>query len=143
MRSGQTSGDPVDSAALQCQRFWLPRGVPANLGDDGFLVDPESDYAWNVGPAALPLEGLAEIPVLGLIGEPGMGKSTALDQEARRIASATEGSGDRLLWVDLAACGTDTLVCQEVSSAMNFDRGRTVTLGSSSSSTALIPALTM
>jgi hypothetical protein len=96
-----------------------------------------------VGPAALPLEGLAEIPVLGLIGEPGMGKSTALDQEARRIASATERSGDRLLWVDLAACGTDTLVCQEVSSAMNFDRGRTVTLGSSSSSTALIPALTM
>jgi hypothetical protein len=105
--------DPVDAAAFRCKRFWVPRGTAPDLSDDGYLVDPESPHSIDRGASAVPFEALAGFPVLGLLGEPGMGKSTVLNQEARRLAPPQE-NGDRLLRVDLAACGTDVLVSQRI-----------------------------
>src|SRR5260221_5684232 len=83
--------------------------MAADLSDGGFLQDPESPH-YRLASAA-PLETLANIPVLGLLGEPGMGKTTALSHEFERAAS-TETS-DRLLRVDLTAV-TDVEVRQRI-----------------------------
>jgi len=55
-----------------------------------------------------------DYPVLGLLGEPGMGKSTVLIQETQRLQAAARESGDDVLRIDLVACGTDGLVCQRI-----------------------------
>jgi hypothetical protein len=117
MRSGHSSDettDPVDAAAFGCGRFWLPRGTAPDLSDDGFLFNPESVPLVFAPEFGFPFQALAHFPVLALLGEPGMGKSTVLKQEVRRLEAATQENADRFLRVDLAACGTDVLVCQKV-----------------------------
>jgi hypothetical protein len=112
--------DPVDAAALQCRRFWLPRGTAPDLSDNGFLVNPESTYPIFTPASAVPLKAFGDLPVLGLLGEPGMGKSTVLNQEALRLQAVVRQSGDRFLQVDLAACGTDVLVCKRIFESHEF-----------------------
>jgi hypothetical protein len=119
MRSGHTP-DPADAAALQCRRFWLPLGTVADLSDNGFLVNPESAHSVFTPVPAVPLEVFGDLPVLGLLGEPGMGKSTVLNQEALRLRALRQQSGDRLLHVDLAAYGTDVLVCKRIFGSDEF-----------------------
>src|SRR5665213_2980128 len=119
MRYSNTA-DPVDAAALQCRRFWLPRGAAPDLSDNGFLVNPESGYSIFTTALARPLEAFEDIPALGLLGEPGMGKSTVLNQEALRLETSARQSGDRFLHVDLAACGTDVLVCKRIFESNEF-----------------------
>jgi predicted NACHT family NTPase len=47
------------------KRFWCTRAAQINLGDRGYLVDPE----------LVSLEAIADLPCLILLGEPGIGKS--------------------------------------------------------------------
>jgi len=98
-------------------RFWLPRGTAPDLSDNGFLVDPESLHA-PFTSTAVRLEMLADLPVLGLLGEPGMGKTTALRQETQRLTAQT--NDERVLQVDLSACGTDVLVCRNLFESVKF-----------------------
>jgi hypothetical protein len=118
MHSGSNSD--VDGAVSRCRRFWLPRGTAPDLSDKGFLADPEFLRTLSLPALAIPLEALMDFPVLGLLGEPGMGKSTVLKQETRRIQAAAQQNGDRVLQVDLAACATDTRVCQSVFGSKAF-----------------------
>src|SRR5271156_1273631 len=106
MQSVPDLGDTVADAVSRCRRFWLPRGTAPDLSDDGFLVDPESPRTALDSNSAVPFGALVNIPVLGLLGEPGIGKSTVLDQETRRLQSAVQEDRDKVLSVDLASCGT-------------------------------------
>jgi hypothetical protein len=119
MRSGHTS-DPVEAAALRGRRFWVPRGTASDLSDNGFLFDPDSPRAAFAGTSAVPIEALANFPVLGLLGESGIGKSTVLKQETRRLAAAVHGSSDQVIRVDLAAYASDVLVCQKIFGSKGF-----------------------
>ncbi len=121
MRSGHPSptiAEPFDAVAFRSPRFWVPRGAAPDLSDAGYLVDPQP--ARLTPESAVPFEALADFPVLGLLGEPGMGKSTVLKNEARKIQAAAPETGDQLLHVDLAACGTDVLVCQRIFESKEF-----------------------
>jgi ABC-type uncharacterized transport system ATPase subunit len=63
------------------------------LADDGFLIEP----TWHsilASPAPVPLEVLRDVPVLGLLGEPGMGKTTALKLETGQL----EAEGRSRCW---------------------------------------------
>jgi hypothetical protein len=120
MRPGNNSdqADPVDAADFPT-RFWLPRGREPDL-DWGFPADPESPSSRFVVPSALPVDALVEFPVLGLLGEPGMGKSTAVDQETRRLEAAQPERGFQVLNVDLAACGSDFFVLKNIFESEKF-----------------------
>jgi len=102
------------------KRFWLPRGTNPDLSDDGFLVNPQSKYSRYAPATAVPFESIARYPVLGLLGEPGIGKTTALRREADLTRAAALQSGDRVLWVDLGLYGTDLFLDQKVFQSRSF-----------------------
>ena len=106
--------DALEVAARRCPRFWVPRGIVADLSDGGFLADFDSRYSAFAKAVAVPIETLEDTPALALLGEPGMGKSTVLDQEAQRLTDSARTNEDRVLLVDLAACGSDVTVRQKV-----------------------------
>ena len=61
------------------KRFWLPRSEAAiPLSDDGYFPDPDSEYARWLNPEARTFELIDQYPCLALLGEPGIGKSTAM-----------------------------------------------------------------
>lgn len=68
-------------------RYWLPRAEPLDLSG-GFLPDPEGDFDRFRNTALRTLDSLGESPVLVLLGDPGMGKTTALADEAIRLRVA-------------------------------------------------------
>ena len=106
--------DALEVAARRCRRFWIPRGIVPDLSDGGFLADFDSRYSAFAKAVAVPMETLEHTPALALLGEPGMGKSTGLNQEAQRLADSARAKDDQVRLVDLAACGSDVTVRQMV-----------------------------
>jgi predicted NACHT family NTPase len=85
------------------KRFWCPRSSQINLGDRGYLTDPESEYGKYANPELVGLEAIADIPCLVLLGEPGIGKS----QELVNLKDHTEknlDSGNEILELNLRSC---------------------------------------
>ncbi len=90
------------------QRFWCPRDGSFSLADDGYLVDPTSEFGRTYNPDVMSFGELAPTPCLVLLGEPGMGKSDTLAREH----SAAQERADRVttlppLWVDLRSYGSE------------------------------------
>ncbi len=74
------------------KRFWYPRGTQIDLRDNGYLPDPEStrdNSEFNIGnfynPNIVSFETIANIPCLVLIGEPGIGKSNAIQDAFNQV----------------------------------------------------------
>ncbi len=85
------------------KRFWCPRSAHINLGDRGYLTDPESEYGKYANPELVRLEAIADVPCLVLLGEPGIGKS----QELINLKDYTEknlDSGNKILELNLRSC---------------------------------------
>jgi hypothetical protein len=67
-------------------RFWIPRDGIIDLSDAGFLRDP-TDWLAQQPRGPVPLAALQQWRSLTLLGEPGIGKSTTLKDEADRVAA--------------------------------------------------------
>src|SRR5439155_26020202 len=90
------------------KRFWCAREGTISLADAGFVADPEVDDWLSLNPELRSFEEIADIRCLALLGEPGIGKSTALRDAIRVAEAATALNGDLILSVDLAGVGSDT-----------------------------------
>src|ERR1022692_3562676 len=110
----------VSQSMVHCRRFWLPRGDDADLSDDGFLVDPESEFARYTASTAVPFESIEVFPVLILLGEPGIGKTTALEGDHDRIKASVSKPNNRVFWVDLSLYGSDALHDRRVFRSKRF-----------------------
>lgn len=66
------------------KRFWVARGEDCHLDEHGFLSDPEFERGQYWNGHLTPLKKLAGIPFLGLLGEPGMGKSSEFEEAVRQ-----------------------------------------------------------
>src|ERR1700728_4850077 len=90
-------------------RFWHPHGSLPPLDFDGYLADPEK--AGRLAPNLFNSAEIAKHQCLVLLGEPGMGKSTALREiyETEK-AQAAEG---RYMFVNLAQFTTDIALLRD------------------------------
>lgn len=67
------------------KRFWFPLGIEPVL-DGGFLREPENKRShWIGNSEATTLQALEKVPCAILLGEPGIGKSKALELEKERL----------------------------------------------------------
>ena len=105
---------------VHSRRFWVPRGEDPDLSDEGFLVDPESELAQDRTSTAVPFESIGMFPILGLLGEPGIGKSTALKSDHDRIKATVSKAREFVFWDDLSLCGSDALLDQRVFRSKRF-----------------------
>jgi hypothetical protein len=82
---------------------------------DGFLLDPSSGYGSYANAGVKTLDAFADAPCLVLLGEPGMGKTTALRAECERVSRALDASaGDQVLWRDLDPYRDENLLVRRV-----------------------------
>jgi predicted NACHT family NTPase len=100
--------------AYNWQRFWCPLEVTYNLDDDGFLVEPEGEYAEYFQPRVVSFKTLAKVPCLALLGEPGMGKSTAVEDAYAAARAAVESSGDQALKIDLKEYDSGAQIVRDI-----------------------------
>ena len=105
-------------SAYPWPRFWVPRDGSVDLSDGGFLRDPTDWLAGPQGP--MPLAALQNWRALVLLGEPGIGKSTTLIEEADRIALLPADGNLVSLYVDLRAFSSDLLLYQRILESEKF-----------------------
>lgn len=83
------------------KRFWYPRETSIELSDGGYLYRPEVEWANQLfGGNLIPLEELADISCLILLGEPGVGKSQEL---SKQHTFTRDHLGEAVLWCDFNA----------------------------------------
>ena len=81
------------------RRFWIKPEETIDLSDSGFLPDPDVEWGKIWSPALRGFETIAATRCLCLLGEPGMGKSTAL-------RDAFEQQDGPKAFVDLRPCAS-------------------------------------
>lgn len=87
------------------QRFWWdPRGSPYLTDYGGYLLDPESRGWLARSNSVVPFSELAPVPCLGLLGEPGIGKT----EEMRLAQEELKASGQQVLALNLGAYAQET-----------------------------------
>src|SRR6266508_1164118 len=94
-------------ATYPWKRFWCAREGSISFADDGFVADPEGDGWLSFNPDLRSFEEIAEVPCLAFLGEPGIGKSTALQDAVDAAQAAAVLSGDLVLSINLAGVGSD------------------------------------
>jgi hypothetical protein len=97
-------------------RFWLPRDQPLRLDDAGFLPDPTDPFGQAANPQARQLEQLRDNRCLILLGEPGLGKSTALGVEREALLAQKRP----VHYVDLGATGQENILRTQIFEAEAF-----------------------
>jgi hypothetical protein len=96
------------------KRFWCPREGTLNLTDGGFLFDPEDKYAKYVASDVVPFESIAHLSCLALLGEPGIGKSTAMEDIQHATERAAQVSNEKVLYINLNEYGDESRLINEV-----------------------------
>ena len=91
------------------KRYWCPREGVFNLSDGGYLVDPDGKYGRILAKDVRPYTDIATTPCLILLGEPGIGKTTALEEIA-----ASESAEYETLKVDLGEYSSDDRLFRHV-----------------------------
>jgi hypothetical protein len=90
------------------QRFWCPPDGVLPLTDGGYLLDLGPSWLLLDSCQLSPFRSIADSPCLGLLGEPGMGKSTEMRLQYGSLAREAQAAGDSALWFDLRNYTTDT-----------------------------------
>jgi len=84
------------------------------LSDDGYLADPEAKYWRALNPDLVALSTLRELRCLVLLGEPGIGKSTAVDEDYADLTRAGAPLGAKCVRFDLRSYGSEDRIVQTV-----------------------------
>lgn len=89
------------------KRFWVPKGGTLVLGPDKYPVDPTTEWGRYSASHMKTFDEIAEARCLGLLGEPGIGKTSSLKKVFEIVDRHAKCSGNLALWFDLRAYGTE------------------------------------
>lgn len=104
------------------KRFWCPRSSQINLSCGGYLCDPELEWGNIYNPDLVTFEAISGLPCLALLGEPGIGKSHALETEKNKIVSKIEQQGGQLLTLDLRSFGDEKRLVDKLFNSSQFNK---------------------
>lgn len=110
--------------AFPWKRFWCPRGDAFSLLDAGFLSDPESKSVGEVNRNLVTFAQMADTPALALLGEPGIGKTSAMEQERSLIVDSVMSEGGEVMWLDLRSYANEDRVMRDLFDAAQFRNWR-------------------
>src|SRR5271166_283336 len=111
------------------KRFWCPPAGRVNLSDNGFLVDPDAQYGSALNPDVVSWDKISPTACLILLGEPGIGKTTALRDEFELTAATAAHTGDQVVWVDLRSYQTDQRLHEHVFESSALESWKAGTCG--------------
>jgi len=109
------------------KRFWCSRTGSFNLTDGGYLADPDSEWRHLYNPDVISFESITTIPCLVLLGEPGIGKTHAMQAAQNAIHCKIKEEGDQIFCLDLRSCGTDMMLVRnlfENTTFLSWTRGK-------------------
>jgi predicted NACHT family NTPase len=106
------------------KRFWYPRGDLIKLGDGGFLVNPDTDWGSRLNPALVTFNDLTETPCLALLGEPGIGKSWALQHDSIASEEAIPHEDQGVIHVDLRSYGSEDRLVSDLFKSDEWNKWR-------------------
>jgi hypothetical protein len=104
------------------KRFWCGRTGSFSLNDNGFLIDPESEYAKYSHIDVKSFGEIQNIPCLILLGEPGSGKTTALEEEYQNLTANIDLQTELLFYKNLNEYGDETRLINEIFKSSDFER---------------------
>lgn len=96
------------------KRFWCLTTGNIKLDYGGFLEDPESEYARFTNSDVFPFSAISHIPCLVLLGEPGIGKTTATKQAYEQVRDQVPKLKDTCLWFKLGDYESDKDLCNAI-----------------------------
>lgn len=104
MQSSQSGFVP---GRYEWTRFWIERGSRDGGRLRDYLPEPPLDQALPSGQGICRLPDLLAVPCLALLGEPGMGKSTAFEFERSEIDELLHVGGSTSFWLRLRSYLSD------------------------------------
>lgn len=96
------------------KRFWCTRGGTISLADGGYLFDPDSEFGKIYNPDLVSFQSLADQPCVVLLGEPGIGKTTALQSSYDDLRLSLGGWGHQVIQMDLRAYGSEDRLVRDL-----------------------------
>jgi hypothetical protein len=103
------------------KRYWCPRNGKVNLSDEGFLYDPESKYGEMIQPDVVPFEKIEKLHCLALLGEPGIGKSTIIDDLKETVEQTINSTDNKLLYINLNEYGDESRLIEDIFKSDKFN----------------------
>jgi predicted NACHT family NTPase len=94
------------------QRFWCPRSGHINLADGGYLYDPEAEWGNAYNPDLVSFRAISQIPCLVLLGEPGIGKSQAIEREQDKVADELKDTESEILSLNMRSFSSEERLVQ-------------------------------
>jgi len=104
------------------KRFWCGRTGSFSLNDNGFLIDPESEHAKYSHIDVKSFDEIQNIPCLILLGEPGSGKTTALEEEYQNLADNIDPQKELLFYKNLNEYGDESRLINEIFKSSVFEQ---------------------
>lgn len=92
------------------KRFWCPIAGNIRLDFGGFLDDAESEYGHLTNPDVVSFNAISHICCLILLGEPGIGKTTAIQEAYNQVRE----SENTCLWFNLGDYDSDKDLCDAI-----------------------------
>lgn len=100
------------------ERYLAKRDGRIDLSDRGFLSDPSNAWTSSSNQSLNRLSDLDEISFVGILGEPGIGKTTIFADEPDRVRNAK--ADRRVLSLDLRSIGSEGLLYRRLFEAPEF-----------------------
>ncbi|NJR62559.1 MAG: hypothetical protein HC769_29425 [Cyanobacteria bacterium CRU_2_1] len=112
----------MPSQVYKWKRFWCPRSGSINLADGGYLCDPDAEWGKVYNPDLVTFETISHLPCLALLGEPGIGKTQALEAERSEIVNKIkiQEQGDQVLSLDLRSYGSEDRLVRNLFDSPKF-----------------------
>lgn len=102
------------------KRFWCSRDGNINLGDGGYLSDPEDKYGRIMNPDVRSFQEISSNPCLVMLGEPGIGKSKCINDEFEKIILEIKGQPAQAIFINLGDYPSDTALSKDLFESSEF-----------------------